>query len=32
LSFIEGAAIWMPYMTAFGALIEYGKLKKDASV
>jgi len=28
---IKGAAIWMQYMTAFGALVEYGQLtKKDA--
>ncbi|MFZ1747792.1 MAG: zinc-dependent alcohol dehydrogenase family protein [Nitrospirales bacterium] len=32
LSAIEGAAIWMQYMTAFGALIEYGDLKKDDTV
>ncbi|MEO8327989.1 MAG: zinc-dependent alcohol dehydrogenase family protein, partial [Nitrospirota bacterium] len=32
LSPIEGAAIWMQYMTAFGALIEYGGLKKNDSV
>ncbi|WP_447963816.1 zinc-dependent alcohol dehydrogenase family protein [Nitrospira sp. Ecomares 2.1] len=32
LSAIEGAAIWMQYMTAFGALIEYGGLKKDDTV
>lgn len=32
LSIVEGAAIWMQYMTAYGALIEYGKLKKEASV
>ena len=32
LSAIEGAAIWMQYMTAYGALIEYGGLKKDDSV
>lgn len=32
LSAIEGAAIWMQYMTAYGALIEYGGLKKDESV
>lgn len=32
LSAIEGAAIWMQYMTAFGALIEYGDLKKNDSV
>lgn len=32
LSSIEGAAIWMPYMTAYGALIEFGQLQKDDSV
>jgi len=32
LSASEGAAIWMQYITAFGALLEYGKLKKDDSV
>ncbi len=32
LSAVEGAAIWMQYMTAFGALIEYGKLKKSDAV
>jgi NADPH:quinone reductase-like Zn-dependent oxidoreductase len=32
LSAIEGAAIWMQYMTAYGALIEYGKLTEKASV
>jgi NADPH:quinone reductase len=32
LSPIEGAAIWMQFMTAYGALIEYGGLKKDESV
>ncbi len=32
LSANEGAAIWMQYMTAFGALIEYGKLKKGDAV
>ena len=32
LSVIEGAAIWMQYMTAYGALIEYGGLKKDDTV
>jgi NADPH:quinone reductase-like Zn-dependent oxidoreductase len=31
-SSIEGAAIWMQYMTAYGALIEYGKVKKDDRV
>lgn len=25
----EGAAIWMQYITAYGALIEFGHLKKD---
>ncbi len=29
LSSAEGAAIWMQYMTAFGALVEFGRLKKD---
>jgi len=32
LSAIEGAAIWMQYLTAYGALIEYGDLKKNDSV
>ena len=32
LSVIEGTAIWMPYLTAFGALVEYGHLKKEDSV
>ena len=32
LSTVEGAAIWMQYMTAYGALIEYGKARKDTSV
>lgn len=32
LSAIEGAAIWMQYMTAFGALLEYVDLKKDDTV
>jgi NADPH:quinone reductase-like Zn-dependent oxidoreductase len=32
LSAVEGASIWMQYMTAFGALIEYGRLKKDGVV
>jgi NADPH:quinone reductase-like Zn-dependent oxidoreductase len=27
LSAIEAAAIWMPYMTAFGAVIEYGAMR-----
>jgi NADPH:quinone reductase len=32
LSPAEGAAIWMQYLTAFGALIEFGQLKKDSYV
>lgn len=32
LSPAEGAAIWMPYLTAFGALIEYGRLNRDDTV
>jgi NADPH:quinone reductase len=32
LSAIEGAAIWMQYLTAFGALIEFGQVKKADSV
>ena len=32
LSAVQGAAIWMQYLTAFGALIEFGQLKKDDSV
>lgn len=32
LSAAEGAAIWMQYMTAFGALIEFGNLKAENSV
>ncbi len=32
LSSVEGAAIWMQYLTAFGALIEFGRLQKDAFV
>ncbi|MGA9263956.1 MAG: zinc-dependent alcohol dehydrogenase family protein, partial [Desulfobacterales bacterium] len=32
LSAVEGAAIWMQYMTAFGALVEYGQLKKEDAV
>ncbi len=32
LSASEGAAIWMQYMTAFGALIEYGKMKQGDAV
>ena len=30
LSSIEGAAIWMQFLTAFGALIEFGRLQKDS--
>ncbi|MEX2490495.1 MAG: zinc-dependent alcohol dehydrogenase family protein [Nitrospirales bacterium] len=32
LTAVEGAAIWMQYMTAYGALIEYGHLKKGDGV
>ena len=32
LSAVEGAAIWMQYLTAFGALIEYGRLGSDDAV
>ncbi len=32
LSPLEGAAIWMQYITAYGALIDYGKVKKDEPV
>ncbi len=32
LTAVEGAAIWMQYMTAFGALIEFGHLQKGATV
>ncbi len=32
LSPIEGTAIWMQYLTAFGALIEFGGLQKNAFV
>ena len=32
LSPVEGAAIWMQYLTAFGALVEYGHTKKDDPV
>jgi len=32
LSPIEGAAIWMQYLTAFGALVEFGRLQKNAHV
>jgi NADPH:quinone reductase-like Zn-dependent oxidoreductase len=29
---VEGAAIWMQYLTAFGALMVFGQLQKGASV
>jgi len=32
LSPVEGASIWMQYITAFGALIEFGRLKEGDSV
>jgi NADPH:quinone reductase-like Zn-dependent oxidoreductase len=32
LSPIEGTAIWMQYLTAFGALMEFGHVKKDDRV
>ena len=32
LSAVEGAAIWMKYMTAYGALIAFGGLTENASV
>jgi len=32
LSPVEGAAIWMQYLTAFGALVEFGQMKKEDSV
>ena len=32
LSPTEGAAIWMQYLTAFGAFIELGQLRKDDAV
>ena len=32
LSAIEGAAIWMQFMTAYGALIEFGQLKAEQAV
>jgi len=32
LSPIEGAAIWMQYLTAYGALIEFGRLQKEGCV
>jgi NADPH:quinone reductase len=32
LSAVEAAAIWMPYMTAYGALIALGKLQPEQTV
>ena len=32
LSAVEGAAIWMQYMTAYGALIQYGNIQKNDQV
>ena len=32
LSPVEGTAIWMQYLTAFGALIEFGHLQKGDTV
>ncbi|MCH8157113.1 MAG: zinc-dependent alcohol dehydrogenase family protein [Nitrospinae bacterium] len=32
LKAIEGTAIWMQYLTAFGALIEIGQMKKEDTV
>jgi len=32
LSSVEGASIWMQYMTAFGALVEYGQLSRSDTV
>ncbi len=32
LSAVEGAAIWMQYLTAYGALIAYGRLRSDDAV
>jgi NADPH:quinone reductase-like Zn-dependent oxidoreductase len=32
LSPVEGTAIWMQYLTAFGALVEYGRVQKDDTV
>jgi NADPH:quinone reductase len=29
---VEGAAIWMQYLTAFGALIEFGQVRKGITV
>ena len=32
LSAAEGASIWMQYVTAFGALVEFGRLQKEDTV
>ena len=32
LSWEEAAAVWMPYLTAYGALIDIGKLTKDDTI
>ncbi len=32
LSPVEGTSIWMQYLTAFGALVEYGQIKKGDQV
>ncbi len=32
LSFEEGAAIWMQYLTAYGSLVEFGRLKRGDAV
>jgi len=32
LSWAEGAAIWMPYMTVWGAFVEYGKLARGETL
>jgi NADPH2:quinone reductase len=32
LSWAEGTAIWMPYLTVWGAFVEYGRLRADETV
>jgi NADPH:quinone reductase-like Zn-dependent oxidoreductase len=32
LSWVEAAAVWMPYLTAYGALIDIGKLAKGDTI
>jgi NADPH:quinone reductase-like Zn-dependent oxidoreductase len=32
LSAVEGTAIWMQYLTAFGALVEFGQIKRNDTV